>query len=155
MPRRRAVLSLVAGVTAVVSGCGESPETTDEGFGLTTTGAQGAPGEGVGVDLTARGVGLVTYRVDALPATWQVTQGEFDPQPTSVRESYPPAYRWEPAVSSVVGTLIVAIPDGASQGDYSLPVEARAGDTDETAVSTAIITVEGPTTPPARTESAR
>ncbi|MDS0282997.1 hypothetical protein [Haloarcula onubensis] len=156
MPRRRAVLSLVAGgVTAALAGCGGPAEGTERKFGLTTTGAEGVPGQAVGIELTARGVGVVTYRVDALPPVWQVTQGDFDPGPTSVREMYPPELLWEPPIGTVTGSFIVEIPQQASPGDYSLPVEARAGDSDQTTVSTAVITVEGPTETPPQRETSR
>jgi len=144
MPSRRAVLSLVAGgATAGLAGCGGPAEGTEREFGLTTTGAEGVPGRPVAVELTARGVGVVTYRVDALPSLWQVTQGDFDPGPTSVREMYPPELLWEPPIGTVTGSFIVAIPQQAPPGDYSLPVEARAGSSGETTVSTAVISVEG------------
>jgi len=147
MTTRRAVLSVAAGLTAALAGC-EQPDETGGGdeFGLTTTGVEGAPGQAVGVDVTARGVGVVTYRVNALPPTWKVTQGDFGSQPTSIREKYPPELVWKPAVESATGTFIVAIPDGAGPGEYSLPIDARAGGSDDTAVSTAVITVEGQTT---------
>ncbi|MFC6757665.1 hypothetical protein ACFQER_14620 [Halomicroarcula sp. GCM10025894] len=96
MPSRRAVLSLVAGGTLSLAGCGGSAEGTERDFGLTTTGTEGVSGQAVGIELTARGVGELTYRVDALPSGWQVTQGDFDPGPTSVREMYPPELLWEP-----------------------------------------------------------
>ncbi len=153
MPSRRAVLSLVAsGAVGSLAGCGGSAEGTEREFGLTTTGAEGVPGQAVGVELTARGVGVVTYRVDALPTGWQVTQGDFDPGPTSVREMYPPELLWEPPIGTVTGSFIVAIGPKAAPGDYSLPVEARAGESDETVVSTAVITVEGQTESPTPAE---
>ncbi|WP_277541685.1 hypothetical protein [Haloarcula laminariae] len=149
MPSRRAVLSLFAGGTlGSLAGCGDSAEGTDRDFGLTTTGATGAPGEAVGVELTARGVGVVTYRIEALPPVWQVTQGDFDPGPTSVREMYPPELLWEPPIGTVTGSFIVAIPPNAAPGKYSLPVQARAGGADGTTVSTATLTVEGATASP-------
>ena len=148
MASRRAVLSVVAGGILALAGCGGPSEGTEPEFGLTTTGVEGVPGQAVGADVTARGVGVITYRVDALPVPWQVTQGDFGPKPTEVRESYPPELVWDPSVGSVDGTFMIAIPDGAPGGDYSLPIEARAGDSDETAVSTAVITVDGPTETP-------
>jgi len=146
------VLSVVAGgALGTLAGCGGPAEGTEREFGLTTTGTEGVPGRPVGIELTARGVGTVTYRVDALPPAWQVTQGDFDPGPTSVREMYPPELLWEPPIGTVTGSFIVAIPDKAPPGDYSLPVEARAGDSDAKTVSTAVITVAGSTeTPPSR-----
>ncbi|MDS0259157.1 hypothetical protein NDI56_07100 [Haloarcula sp. S1CR25-12] len=154
MPSRRAVLSLVVGgAVSSLAGCGGSAEGTEREFGLTTTGAEGVPGQAVGVELTARGVGVVTYRVDALPAGWQVTQGDFDPGPTSVREVYPPELLWEPPIGTVTGSFIVEIGTKAAPGDYSLPVEARAGESDETVVSTAVITVAGPTGSPSPQQS--
>ncbi|MBX0284885.1 hypothetical protein [Haloarcula salinisoli] len=152
MPSRRAVLSLVAGGTLALAGCGGSAEGTERDFGLTTTGAEGVPGQAVGVELTARGLGVLTYRVDALPSGWQVTQGDFDPGPTSVREMYPPELLWEPPIGTVTGSFIVEIGPKAAPGDYSLPVEARAGDSGQTTVSTAVITVEGPTQTPTKRE---
>jgi len=142
------MLSLVAGGTLSLAGCGGPAEGTERDFGLTTTGTEGVPGQAVAVELTARGVGVVTYRVDALPPVWQVTQGDFDPGPTSVREMYPPELLWEPPIGSVSGSFIIEIPAKAQPGDYSLPVEARAGDSSQTTVSTAVITVEGPTRTP-------
>jgi len=153
MPSRRAVLSLVAGGALSLAGCGGPAEGTEREFGLTTTGAEGVPGQAVGVELTARGVGVVTYRVDALPSGWQVTQGDFDPGPTSVREMYPPELLWEPPIGTVTGSFIVEIGTKAAPGDYSLPVEARAGDSDETVVSTAVITVARPTGSPSPQQS--
>jgi len=154
MPSRRAMLSLLAGgAVGSLAGCGQSAEATARDFGLTTTGADGVPGQAVGVEVTARGVGVVTYRVEALPPVWQVAQGDFSPNPTSVREMYPPELLWEPSIGSVSGTFIVDIPPKAEPGEYSIPIEARAGDSDETAVSTAIITVEGPTGSPSAQES--
>lgn len=152
MPSRRAVLSLVAGGALSLAGCGGPAEGTEREFGLTTTGTEGVPGQAVGVELTARGVGVITYRVDALPPVWQVTQGDFDPGPTSVREMYPPELLWQPPIGTVTGSFIVEIPPKAPPGDYSLPVEARAGDSDQTVVSTAVITVAGPTGSPATAE---
>lgn len=143
MPNRRGVLSLVAGGALSLAGCAGSGEATDREFGLTTTGAEGVADQAVAVEVMARGVGVVTYRVDALPPNWQVTQGNFDPQPTSIREMYPPELVWESPIGSVTGSLIVEIPSTARPGEYSLPVEARAAASDETAVSTAVITVEG------------
>jgi len=148
MPSRRAVLSLVAGGTLSLAGCGGPAEGTEREFGLTTTGTEGVPGQAVAVELTARGVGVVTYRVEALPPVWQVTQGDFDPGPTSVREMYPPELLWQPPIGTVTGSFIVAIPQRAPPGDYSLPVEARAGDSGQTTVSTAVITVTGATRTP-------
>jgi len=154
MPSRRAVLSVVAGGTLALAGCGGPAEGTEREFGLTTTGTEGVPGQAVAVELTARGVGVVTYRVDALPPLWQVTQGDFDPGPTSVREMYPPELLWEPPIGTVTGSFIVEIGPKAAPGDYSLPVEARAGDSGETVVSTAVITVAGPTGRPSPQEQA-
>jgi len=153
MPSRRAVLTALAGGTlGSLAGCGGPVEGTEREFGLTTTGTEGVPGQAVGVELTARGVGVVTYRVDALPPLWQVTQGDFDPGPTSVREMYPPELLWEPPIGTVTGSFIVEIGPNAAPGDYSLPVEARAGDSGQTTVSTAVITVEGPTGSPSPQE---
>lgn len=152
MPSRRAMLSLVAGGTLSLAGCGGPAEGTEREFGLTTTGTEGVPGQAVAVELTARGVGVVTYRVEALPPVWQVTQGDFDPGPTSVREMYPPELLWEPPIGTVTGSFIIDIPPKAPPGDYSLPVEARAGDSGQTVVSTAVITVEGPTPTPSPPE---
>lgn len=149
MPSRRSVLSLAAGgAVGSLAGCGGPAEGTERDFGLTTTGTEGVPGRPVAVELTARGVGVVTYRVDALPSLWQVTQGDFDPGPTSVREMYPPELLWEPPIGTVTGSFIIKIPQQAPPGDYSLPVEARAGASDETTVSTAVISVGGPTPTP-------
>jgi len=154
MPSRRAVLSAVAGGALSLAGCGGPAEGTDREFGLTVTGADGVPGQAVAVELSAQGVGVVTYRVDALPPVWQVTQGDFDPGPTAVREMYPPELLWEPAIGSVTGSFIVEIPPKAAPGDYSLPVEARAGGSDDTAVRTAVITVAGQTERPSPQETA-
>jgi hypothetical protein len=145
MPTRRTALSVIASSTLALAGCTDSSEGTDNEFGLTTTGTAGTPGQAVAVEVQSRGVGVITYRVEALPNKWQVTQGDFNPQPTSIRESYPPELVWEPAIGSVSGSFIVSIPDTAPPGEYTLPVEARAADSDESAVSTAIITVEGET----------
>jgi len=144
MPSRRAVLTAFAGGTlGSLAGCGGPAEGTERDFGLTTTGTEGVPGRPVAVELTARGVGVVTYRVDALPPVWQVTQGDFDPGPTSVREMYPPELLWQPPIGTVTGSFIISIPPKAPPGDYSLPVEARAGDSGQTTVSTAVISVGG------------
>ncbi len=145
MPSRRAALSLLAGGIPALAGCGGSAERTERDFGLTTTAAEGVPGQAVGIEVDASGVGVITYRIEALPDNWQVTQGDFAPGPTSIREQYPPELVWDPAVGSVNGSFIVSIPDRAKPGGYSLPVEARAGGSDESAVSTAVITVEGQT----------
>lgn len=145
MQSRRAVLSLAVGGTLSLAGCDGPSEGTERDFGLTTIGAEGVPGQAVGVEVTASGVGVLTYRIDALPSDWQVTRGDFDPSPTTVTEMYPPELRWESSIATVTGSFIVEIPSEASGGEYSLPIEARAGDSEETVVSTAIITVDGPT----------
>ncbi|WP_324662739.1 hypothetical protein [Haloarcula sediminis] len=167
MPSRRAVLSVVAGSALAVAGCASSGEATERALGLTTTGAEGVPGQAVAVEVDARGVGVVTYRIESLPDNWQVTRGDFSPQPTSIREQYPPELVWDPSVGSVDGSFIVSIPDNAESGEYSLPVEARARASNETTVSTAVLTVGGQTptdtrstdrqtaTRSARTESGR
>ncbi|MFC6757666.1 hypothetical protein ACFQER_14625 [Halomicroarcula sp. GCM10025894] len=52
----------------------------------------------------------------------------------------------------MTGSFIVEIGSKAAPGEYSLPVEARAGESDETVVSTAVITVEGQTGSPSPDE---
>jgi len=68
---------------------------------------------------------------------WQVTHVGFDPEPTAVREFYPPELVWDPAVESTTGTLTVAVADDASAGEYEFPVEVRSEDEAESAVATA------------------
>jgi hypothetical protein len=60
---------------------------------------------------------------------------------------YPPELLRERPIGSATGSFIVTIPSEAP-GDDSFPVKARAGDSNRTTVSTAVIAVEGPTGSP-------
>ena len=161
MRTRRTLLLIVAGTTGLLAGCGggddqtdsptptdaatatESPTQSDGSLSVTAADVTAAPGEDAAVEVTAQQVAVLTYRIGDIPENWQVTHEEFDPEPTAVRESYPPELVWEPAVESTTGTLTVAVADDADPGEYDLPVEVRAEDGEENAVSTATITVEG------------
>lgn len=146
MPTRRAVLALAAGIGSL-SGC-RSPDGGSGGsLSVAASNATVAPGETATVDVQASLVGVLTWRLGDVPESWQITYRDFEPQPTTVRESYPPQLVWDPAVESVSGHLSVAVPSAAAAGTYVLPVEAGADTTDERAVSEAIITVEGAGTP--------
>jgi len=145
VPTRRDVLSLTAGGTIALAGCGQTDDSDDTEFGLGATDAVGRPGEVVPIEVLAWAVGELTYTFELLPDTWQVTQGDFDPMPTAVRESYPPELVWNPAVDTVSGAFLVAIPAGTKPGEYSLSVEARAGDSPNRTTTTAVVAVREPT----------
>ncbi|WP_423999404.1 hypothetical protein ACOZ4I_10870 [Haloarcula salina] len=147
MPTRRAILALAAGA-ASLSGC-RSPDGGGGAGGslsVTASDATVTPGETATVDVQASLVGVLTWRLGDVPESWQITYEEFEPQPTAVRESYPPQLVWDPVVESVSGQLSVAVPSAAVPGTYTLPVEAGSDTTDERAVSEAVITVEDPGT---------
>ncbi|WP_336337238.1 hypothetical protein [Haloarcula brevis] len=141
MPTRRALLAFTAG-TALVAGCRSPGGGSGGSLSVDTSGATVAPGETATVDVQATLVGVLTWRLGDVPESWQITHESFEPQPTAIRESYPPQLVWDPAVESVSGQLSVAVPSAAPPGEYALPVEAGSETTDERAVSEAIITVE-------------
>ena len=143
MPTRRTLLSLAAGTAALFAGCGGVDEPADGSLSVTASDAAGAPGEDVVVDVTAEHVAVLTFRIGDIPENWPVTYADFDPAPSVVRETYPEELVWDPAVDSTSGTLSVAVANDAGPGTYELPVEVRTANGEESAVSTATITVEG------------
>jgi len=142
MTTRRELLSIAAGTTALLAGCGDPEGPSYGSLSVTASDATGAPGEDIAVDVTAQQVAVLTFRVGDIPENWPVSYDDFEPEPSVVRESYPPELVWDPAVDSTSGTLTVAVAEDAEPGEYELPVEVRAADGEENAVSTATITVE-------------
>jgi hypothetical protein len=140
---RRQWLTATAGAVTLLAGCGGADEPAAGSLGVTAADATAAPGGDADVEVTARRVGTLTFRIGDIPENWQVTHEGFDPEPTAVMESYPPGLVWDPAVESTSGSLRVAVAEDAGAGEYELPVEARAADGEANAVSTATITVEG------------
>jgi len=146
MVTRRSVLGLAAGA-ASLAGC-RSPDGGSGGsLSVAASNATVAPGETATIDVRASLVGVLTWRLGDVPETWQITYENFEPRPSTVRESYPPQLVWDPAVESVSGQLSVAVPRAAAPGTYALPVEASTDTSAERAVSEALITVAGPGTP--------
>jgi len=143
MTTRRTLLSVGAGAAALLAGCVGADEPTEGSLAVTASDAAGALGDEIPVDVTAQQVAVLTFRVGDIPESWPVSYDDFEPEPTAVRESYPPELVWDPAVDSTSGTLTVAVSEDATPGEYELPVEVRAADGEENAVSTATITVEG------------
>ncbi|MBV0901791.1 hypothetical protein [Haloarcula salina] len=146
MVTRRTLLALAAGTT-LVAGCRSPGGGSGGSLSVETSGATVVPGETATIDVQASLVGVLTWRLGDVPESWQITYENFEPQPTAVRESYPPQLVWDPAVDSVRGQLSVAVPPTAAPGTYALPVEAGSETTDERVVSEAIITVESAGTP--------
>jgi len=142
MRTRRMVLVLSAG-TLCLAGCGSPGDGSNGGLAVETADASVAPGETARIEVQASSVGVLTWQLAEIPERWQVTHKGFKPEPTAVRESYPPELVWDPVVDSVTGTLAVAVPNDASPGEYALAVEAGTDASDERVVSEATVTVEG------------
>ncbi|EMA01457.1 hypothetical protein SAMN05443574_112101 [Haloarcula vallismortis] len=140
MRTRRTLLALSAG-TLCLAGCGAPGGGSDSGLAIETSDATAAPGETAWIEVQASSVGVMTWQLAEIPENWQVTHEGFEPEPTAVRESYPPELVWDPVAGSVTGTLAVAVPDGASPGEYVLAVEAGIDSTDERVISEATVTV--------------
>jgi hypothetical protein len=134
------MLGLSAGLLCL-AGCG-APGGSGGGLAIETADAGAAPGETARIEVQASSVGVMTWQLAELPESWQVTHRDFEPEPTTVRESYPPELVWDPVADSVTGALAVAVPEGASPGGYTLAVEAGTDASDERVVSAATVTVE-------------
>jgi len=141
MRTRRTVLALSGG-TLCLAGCGSPGGASDSSLTIETSDATVAPGETAKIEVQASSVGVLTWQLAEIPESWQVTHEDFEPGPTAVRESYPPELVWDPVADSVTGSLAVAVPDGASPGEYMLAVEAGTDASDERVVSEATVTVE-------------
>lgn len=141
MRTRRAVLVLSAG-TISLAGCGAPGGGSDGGLTIEAGDATAAPGKTANIEVQASSVGVLTWQLAEIPESWQVTHEDFEPEPTAVRESYPPELVWDPVADSVTGSLAVAVPDGATPGEYMLAVEAGTDTSDERVVSEATVTVE-------------
>ncbi|MDS0221062.1 hypothetical protein NDI54_06845 [Haloarcula sp. S1AR25-5A] len=141
MRTRRTMLALSAG-TLCLSGCG-APGGSGGSLGIETSDATAAPGETATIEVQASSVGVMTWQLAEIPESWQVTHEGFEPEPTAVRESYPPELVWDPVADSVTGSLAIAVPDDASTGEYTLAVEAGTDTSDERVVSEATVTVAG------------
>ena len=142
MRTRRTVLALSAG-TLFLAGCGAPGGGSGGNLSVETADATVAPGETARIEVQASSVGVLTWRLAEIPESWQVTHESFEPEPTAVRESYPPELVWDPVADSVTGNLAVAVPNDASSGEYALAVEAGTGASDERVVSEATVTVVG------------
>ncbi|MFU1780679.1 hypothetical protein ACM16X_04790 [Haloarcula japonica] len=142
MRTRRTMLTLSAG-TLCLAGCGAPGGGSDGSLSIDTSDATAAPGETARIEVQASSVGVMTWQLAEIPENWQVTHEDFEPEPTAVRESYPPELVWDPVADSVTGSLAVAVPDDASPAEYALAVEAGTDASDERAVSEATVTVEG------------
>lgn len=142
MRTRRTMLALSVG-TLCLAGCSAPGGGSDSGLAVETSDATAAPGETATVEVQASSVGVLTWQFAEIPESWQVTHEGFEPEPTAVRESYPPELVWDPVADSVTGSLAVAVPDDASPGEYALAVEAGTDASDERVVSEATVTVEG------------
>ncbi|WP_367175479.1 hypothetical protein [Haloarcula rubripromontorii] len=140
MRTRRTVLALSAGALCL-AGCG-APGGSNSGLTIEAADATAAPGETARIELQASSIGVLTWQLADIPQSWQVTHENFEPEPTAVRESYPPELVWDPVADSVTGSLVVAVPDEASPGEYTLAVEAGTDTSDERVVSEATVTVE-------------
>ncbi|MFY4812481.1 hypothetical protein ACOJIV_07165 [Haloarcula sp. AONF1] len=140
MRTRRAVLALSAG-SIRLAGCGAPGSGSDSGLTIEAADATAAPGGTARIEVQASSVGVLTWRPADIPESWQVTHEGFEPEPTVVRESYPPELVWDPVADSVTGNLTVAVPDDASPSEYALAVEAGIDSTDERVVSEARVTV--------------
>ncbi|NLV12046.1 hypothetical protein [Haloarcula argentinensis] len=141
MRTRRAVLALSAG-SICLAGCGAPGSGSDSGLTIEAADATAAPGGTAGIEVQASSVGVLTWQLAEIPENWQVTHEGFEPEPTVVRESYPPELVWDPVADSVTGNLTVAVPDGAAPGEYILAVDAGTDTSDERVVSEATVTVE-------------
>jgi hypothetical protein len=141
MRTRRTVLVISAG-TLFLAGCGALGGSSGGSLVIKTSNATAAPGETARIGVQASSVGVMTWQLAEIPESWQVTHEDFEPEPTAVRESYPPELVWDPVAESVTGSLAVAVPDGASPGEYVLAVKAGTDATDERAVSEATVTVK-------------
>ncbi|MGB9931643.1 hypothetical protein [Haloarcula amylolytica] len=142
MRTRRAMLALSAG-TLCLAGCESPGGGSDGSLAIETSDATVAPGETARVEVQASSVGVMTWQLAEIPESWQVTHESFEPEPTAVRESYPPELVWDPVADSVTGSLAIAVQDDASPGEYVLAVEAGTDASDERVVSEATVTVEG------------
>jgi len=142
MRTRRAMLACSAG-TLCLAGCGAPGGGSGGSLAIETSDATAAAGETARIEVQASSVGVMTWQLAEIPENWQVTHESFEPEPTAVRESYPPELVWDPVADSVTGTLAVAVPDDASAGEYALAVEAGTDSSDERVVSEATVTVEG------------
>jgi uncharacterized membrane protein len=136
------MLALSAG-SLCLAGCGAPGGGSGGGLALETSDVTAAPGETATVEVQAASVGVVTWQLAEIPERWQVTPEGFEPEPTAVRESYPPELVWDPVVDSVTGSLAIAVPGDASPGEYTLAVEAGTDASAERVVSEATVTVEG------------
>ncbi|WP_191906118.1 MULTISPECIES: hypothetical protein [unclassified Haloarcula] len=141
MRTRRTMLALSAG-TLCLAGCGAPGGGSGGSLAIETSDATAAPGETARIEVQASSVGVMTWQMTEIPENWQVTHESFEPEPTAVRESYPPELVWDPVADSVTGTLAVVVPDNASPGEYTMAVEAGTDSSDERAVSEATVTVE-------------
>ncbi|KAA9400031.1 hypothetical protein Har1130_05135 [Haloarcula sp. CBA1130] len=135
------MLALSAG-TLCLAGCGAPGGGSGGSLAIETSDATAAPGETARIEVQASSVGVMTWQMTEIPENWQVTHESFEPEPTAVRESYPPELVWDPVADSVTGTLAVVVPDNASPGEYTMAVEAGTDSSDERAVSEATVTVE-------------
>ncbi|RLM90581.1 hypothetical protein [Haloarcula sp. Atlit-7R] len=140
MRTRRTMLALSAG-TLCLTGCG-APGGSNGGLTIEVADATAAPGGTARIAVQASSGGVLTWQLAEIPERWQVAHENFEPHPTAVRESYPPELVWDPVAESVTGSLAVAVPNGATPGEYVLVVEAGTATADERAVSEATVTVE-------------
>ncbi|MHC3378240.1 hypothetical protein [Haloarcula sp. H-GB5] len=140
MRTRRTMLALSAG-SICLAGCGAPGSGSDSGLTIETADVTAAPGGTARIEVQASSVGVLTWQLAEIPENWQVIHEGFEPEPTAVRESYPPELVWDPVADSVMGSLAVAVPDGAAPGEYMLAVEAGTDTSDERVISEATVTV--------------